>query len=260
MKKIFLSIFSIFLALAILEIITRFILHPSDSPDVFFDQYLGNQYTPNQKGFYIKQSSPSISANFRINNLGWNSPYDYQKEKNPDIYRIAIIGDSFVEGLQVDHDKSFPYLLESLLKNNNLNTQVYSFGHSGANPMQYLKVLEYVKKGYEPNLIIVNLVDNDYKEVLQGIGRKDNWTAYTKNDAVTEVAPLQTQNLWSKRILRQSALIRYMLINKDLLNRSQIVSNIYHGDVRSDISQNQDQENIVKVFNYIFEKMKYTSG
>ena len=51
----------------------------------------------------------AIRANYKINANGWNSGYDrYEPKKTKGKYRIAVVGDSYVEAFQVDYNKRAP--------------------------------------------------------------------------------------------------------------------------------------------------------
>ena len=49
-----LTVPSIVFTFILLEILIRLFLSPSDIPDTRFDPVLGNQYIPNQKGFFVE--------------------------------------------------------------------------------------------------------------------------------------------------------------------------------------------------------------
>lgn len=50
----------------------------------------------------------------RLNNFGLHAP-DYALEKPSGVFRILLIGDSFPQGIQVETDQTFPYLLQTAL-------------------------------------------------------------------------------------------------------------------------------------------------
>ena len=205
----------------LLELAARTVLPTSDVPDVLFDPDLGNHFRPNQRGTYIAGLSAEIRARYRINNKGWNSPYDYANEPSAQEVRLAVIGDSFVEALQVDHDQSFPYLLEQTLQEKypDCRIRVYTFGHAGANLAQYTKVAQHVMQTYRPSLLILNVVHNDFLESLEPFARVDNWSLRPGGDSFTFIAPRQSDDLARKRWLRRSAIIRYLVINMRMLDR-----------------------------------------
>ena len=91
-----------------------------------------------QNGIYIRGKLPRwLNAEYSLNNYGFNSSKDYffYKDLKP---KIAIIGDSFVEGFQVDVTKSIGRLVEQL----NPNYEVYEFGLSGFNFFDYQELYQ----------------------------------------------------------------------------------------------------------------------
>lgn len=227
------SVPGIIAGLMTLEIIVRLVVDVSDAPDIKFDPVLGNIFIPSQQGIYIKGKNSEIRASFRINNDGWNSPHEYRKDKTPDVYRLAVIGDSFIEALQVDYDKSYPYLLENGLSRGKLakKIEVYTFGHSGANLLHYAHILDMVGKEYQPNLVIVNIVANDFLESLYDYSRKDNWSLKYANEFF-EKPPQKVSNLGFKQMLRRSALVRFLTINLDVINTSPLFSKLFYAETR----------------------------
>src|SRR5262249_7132862 len=89
---------------------------------------------------------------------------DYQVERQPGIPRIAVIGDSFVEALQVPHDRSMGERLAGLLALGGGHIEVYRFGIGGAPLSQYLSMAERGVVLYRPDWIIVIIVHNDFDE------------------------------------------------------------------------------------------------
>jgi len=218
---IFLMLPSIAILFLVLEFTARAFFPVSDVPDVIFDADLGNHFSPNQGGVYISGLHSEIQAKYRINNEGWNSPYDYVRNRATGGSRIAVIGDSYVEALQVDYDQSFPYILENELREKHPDCLIgaYSFGHSGASLAQYIKVAQYAAKRHSPDVIIVNVVHNDFLESLAGMGRVDNWSVRPVGTTFEFVPPHVMPTLGVKRVLRQSAIVRYLLINARILER-----------------------------------------
>ncbi|MBI4058820.1 SGNH/GDSL hydrolase family protein [Candidatus Microgenomates bacterium] len=244
-------IFSIFFTLLIMEGFIRAFLHPSEAPDIYFNNNLGNLFVPNQTGYYIKGKNSEIIAKFNINKQGWNSPYDYIETKSPTIKRFAFIGDSFIESLQVNYDKSYPYLLNEKLKNKNVD--VYTFGHSGANLIHYSHMMDFVGNKYQPDLVFVNIVSNDFKESLSGYNRIDNWSLIYNNKGFSQKSPREVSNLAIKRLARKSALVRYLTINLDLINTSPFLNKIFYAETR----QNKLDKNMEELFdgNQFLESM-----
>jgi len=114
---------------------------------------VGLRTKPGQEGLYIRNAlkgGDPIRAHFHINNDGFNNLHDYTTHRRPDSYRIAIVGDSFVEALQVDYEQTLFRVLERTLNKHELQAEVYSFGVSGLGTAKiYHLIKDYVLK-YSP--------------------------------------------------------------------------------------------------------------
>ena len=157
--------------LLVLEfVVFRFLLVASDLP--YLSENRGGilKYEANQMGIYRLQNE--ISAPYRVNADGWNSGHsDYEYKKDSGKRRICIIGDSYVEALQVSHDSSFAELLEKQLTDYGEPAEIYRFGISGAPFSHYLYMLENEVIQYSPDIVIINLVHNDFGEsIKQALG------------------------------------------------------------------------------------------
>ena len=96
--------------------------------------------------------------------LGWDTPrhfrgvHGYQADKQPDVFRVVVIGDSFTYGAEVSDDETYPHRLEMLLpKGEVINLGVRAYGIDQA-------VLKYLKYGraYRPDLLVVGIWSLDY--------------------------------------------------------------------------------------------------
>ena len=97
--------------------------------------------------------------------LGWDTPNhvrgvrQYQVEKPPGVFRVAVVGDSFTYGAEVEDAESYPRGLEALLgaKGEVLNLGVRAYGIDQI-------ALKYLKYGrvYRPDLLIVAIWTLDY--------------------------------------------------------------------------------------------------
>jgi hypothetical protein len=151
------------LALAMEFIVFRFIFPATDIPANAWANGL-IKYAPEQRGVYRVKNE--IEAPYRINGSGWNSGRAmYSNSKPPGVYRIAIVGDSFVEALQVPFDASLAELLEAKLEDRSV--EVYRYGISGAPLSQYAYMVEKEVLAHSPDLVVVVLVHNDFDESFE---------------------------------------------------------------------------------------------
>jgi hypothetical protein len=85
------------------------------------------------------------------NRFGWYYPaFDLKASK-----RIAAIGDSMVEAVEVPPTKNSAYLLQERLKAVSPDYAVFGLGTHGTAPGHYLKVLEYAEERFHPQEAII---------------------------------------------------------------------------------------------------------
>lgn len=124
------------------------------------DKLLGYRLIPGVSGAYRKEGRSSVV----INSRGFRDE-ERPVEKPDGVYRIAVIGDSYVEALQVERLEMFTALAEQKLTGcaefGGRRAEVLSFGVSGYGTAQELIVLrEHVLK-YSPDLVILAVTTNN---------------------------------------------------------------------------------------------------
>jgi hypothetical protein len=200
---------SVVLFLAFCEfVVFRFVLLASDVPanDDVNDVV---RYAPNQRGVWRVRDE--IAAPYAINGQGWNSASgDYSRERTPGLSRIAVVGDSFVEGLQVAPDRNFA---EFIGRARHEPTQVYRFGIAGAPMSQYLHMIDREVAGYRPDCVVVLLVHNDFDESFRFMpGRYTSSFRKLKveGDRVVGEIPPQPWRSGPSEWLRRTATARFL--------------------------------------------------
>lgn len=155
-----------------------------------------------------------IAAPYAINAQGWNSGAgDYSETRKSGRMRIAIVGDSFVEALQVAHTRSVGEQLSQELANAaSQTTEVFRFGISGAPLSQYLYMVEHTVVRYKPDWIVIVLVHNDFDESFRFVpGRYTSSFLKLRLDngrVIDEIAPTPWRSNMVER-LRRTAIARY---------------------------------------------------
>ena len=155
-----LMLVSITVFLAFCEfVVFRVVWIASDVPaNDFIDGVV--RYGPDQRGVWRVRDE--IAAPYRINAQGWNSGIgDYAVARRPGVTRIAVVGDSYVEALQVPYDISLGERLATELGGGGHPVEVFRFGISGAPLSQYLQMIEHEVAHYGPDWIVVLIVHND---------------------------------------------------------------------------------------------------
>ena len=91
----------------LLELVLTFVIPVSEFPSYHYDQderILRFSPSAQRDGVFTVGMLAQQRGRWHINNRGWNSPIDFGSTKKN--RRIAIIGDSYVEALQVDVEHS----------------------------------------------------------------------------------------------------------------------------------------------------------
>jgi hypothetical protein len=206
------SLGSIIVFLLFCELVLfRFVLPASDVPrNAFVNEVV--RYQPGQNGVWRVRDE--IAAPFKINAQGWNSPLpDYPVERKPGVSRVAFVGDSFVEALQVPFDKTFAEVVGDRLAVKG-TVEIQRFGVAGAPLSQYLQMVEREVEQRRPDRIVVMLVHNDFDESF--VFKPGRYTSSflklkIEGGKVTgEVAPAPWRAGWLE-FVRQSATARFLL-------------------------------------------------
>lgn len=184
------AFFTSFLLLFILlEFFFRFVFVAAELPFGSFDHtYNILKYEENASGYNTIGRFCGNKVFWNINNMGWNSDINYDTIERGN--KIAIIGDSYVEAIQIDVDKNFSALMRPKLP----QKSIYSFGISGAPLSQYLNMSRYITKKIHPNTIVFNIVHNDFLESLKEIKNEPSFLTFIKQDTIFEEAPINANS------------------------------------------------------------------
>jgi hypothetical protein len=111
-------------------------------------------------------------AYVEINSHGYRD-IEWKKVKPKTAYRIAILGDSFVEGRSVAHGDTVGAVLERILNEQDLKgrvAQLFNFAVSGYSTAQELLTLRHDVYGFDPDLVLlVVFTGNDVAENSQAL-------------------------------------------------------------------------------------------
>ena len=91
------------------------------------------------------------------NGQGWLSRYDFKEQKEPGVYRIAFVGDSFTEGTCAEED-SLPAIVQHRLSVPGYErVEVINTGTSSYAPTLYYLLLKTKLLAFSPDLVVVNV-------------------------------------------------------------------------------------------------------
>ena len=146
------------------------------------DKVVGTRLRPGAEGWYREEGNAYI----KISTDGWRDRiHDRQKEVNNK--RIAILGDSYAEALQVSEDDAFWRVFErqvnACMPFGNMPVEIMNFGVSGYSTAQELLVLRNRIWSYSPDIVVLSFVHaNDVRDNSKGLSRAYPRPYYTYVD------------------------------------------------------------------------------
>ena len=173
-----------------------------------------------------------IGSNFQhvnvkhINNYGFPSDKDFQKKEQQKKPVIAVIGDSYVEAMQVKNHDTFHAILDKDL----VSYDIYPIGMSGSPLSQYIAFSRYAAEQFNPKLYIFLIIENDFHESFEKVTNAPGFHYFNETDQLTLVEYYPSI---IKRVARKSAFVRYLHLDliittrlKRLLNKKNISDEI----------------------------------
>lgn len=152
------------------------------------DELVGKRLVPNQSGWFVTDSKEYFTW-IDVNSGGWRES-KHSLEKPEDIYRILVIGDSFVENFQVPLEQTFFKQLEKGF--NNIEVVAMGLGDSGT-AQQYILLKEF-GLAYQPDLIIhFFFTGNDVKNNSLQLQGDPHRTYFTLEKEGLKLQPFKTR-------------------------------------------------------------------
>jgi hypothetical protein len=182
-------------ALALAEIVVR-LLAPQPTGLSHQDRYGLAMHWPG-----ITRYLPQYGHDVSFNSAGMRDR-EHSVQKPPGVFRVLLLGDSFMEALQVPFDSSFPALLErGLAQQAGKRVEVVSAGVSGWGTDDELRYLTQYGLQYRPDLVLVAMtLHNDISDNL----RQDWHTlrgGVLVDQAVRPMSPLRYKIVQLKALL-----------------------------------------------------------
>lgn len=105
--------------------------------------------------YTVRQRDGCINATTRFNHEGMHD-VEHAVEKPEGVYRIAVVGDSYVEAMQYPLEDAYFRVLERQLKEAGKQVEVLAFGVGGFGTLQAYHLLKEYAFKYEPDLVILS--------------------------------------------------------------------------------------------------------
>lgn len=163
---LWLLVLSVLLVTGITEVLLRVFL-PAQLVSIGRDsppnaRLYGWGYAPRER---IVVSDPDTGEVFvsLANNHGWRDQ-DRSFENPTDAFRILVLGDSVTFGVIVPEEAVYTRLLEDRLRKQGYNVEVLNIAYGGWSTDQELEALKNEGVRYRPDIVIVQVSENDVKE------------------------------------------------------------------------------------------------
>jgi hypothetical protein len=121
------------------------------------DYDIGYSFTPGTEGTWVRENR----ARIRINSLGLRD-FEISPQKPPGTFRIALTGDSMVEALQVEQERTFDNIAERRLAQSGRPVEIANLAMSGNGPLRQLVRLEHFGYPLDPDLAILYSSASDF--------------------------------------------------------------------------------------------------
>jgi hypothetical protein len=174
------------------------------------DPYRGVALRPNAEGWYREEGNAYV----RINSAGLRDR-EHLKRKPANTFRIAVLGDSFAEALQVPMEDTFWAILEKTLQGcpgvAGKQVEVINFGVSGYGTAQELITLRREAWDYSPDLILLTVtLGNDIRDNSRTLSQDGTrpFFVYRGEQLVLDNSMLEARNNSPSFHLRESNLGR----------------------------------------------------
>ena len=122
-----------------------------------FDSNLGWANESNSEGIYKRRE---FEYAVKINSYGMRYR-NFPKDRNPGIYRVTVLGDSYTWGIGVSDAERFTEKVEDLARH---KIEMLNFGVAGYGPIQYYLRLDEIIE-YKPDMVLIAFcLGNDFAD------------------------------------------------------------------------------------------------
>jgi hypothetical protein len=167
---------------------------------------------PERQFRFSKGWNFQILTSKRTNNYGFLSDLEYAADGPRPL--VAVIGDSYVEAMQVPNAQALPGILATAVGGAG---RVYGLGLSGTQLPTYLAYAAYARREFAPDGLVFTIIGNDFDEsLLEYEYQPRNHYFVPGPDGELVLWRFDSSAGLAKRLARRSALIRYLLINCNL--------------------------------------------
>lgn len=183
-------------------------------------------FKPNEKYKYFYELKPNTSfidhkdwlpadARYTISNQGFHERQVYSSAKEPGVFRIVTLGDSFTFGLYVNTPENYPEKLEDKLNAlgcSNQRFEVINLGVEGYDIQYSSERFKMHGQKLSPDLVLWFLMKNDFDQSFELIAPR------LKDELNQGDSSFNLDHAYNKRLLQVVAEINKELGNKNIIS------------------------------------------
>ena len=202
--RIFLFLLGFLFAFALLEILSRILWTGiSELDDISSISFISRSdhkkldppriFWPGQVG-NIREFSVETSRN----SLGYHD-IEHTLQKPEDTFRVLILGDSFVEAIQVPLENTFHKIMEKELNRRmNFPVEVISLGRSGAGTKKSYEILLETGNRFSPDLVLMQFLSNDLIDNSPPLKKEEKEQEKRRKQYIPQLREAYFRYLWVK--------------------------------------------------------------
>lgn len=189
------------------------------------DRQTGTALRPGARGWWREEGEAYVS----VNSAGMRDDREIAREKPPGVFRVAVLGDSYAEALQVPVERTFWRLLEGRLAGCDFaaarRVEVLNFDVSGYATGQQLLALRHRAAAFGPDLVLLAFLSgNDVRDNSRAIAGSypvpyfnlapDGGLLFDESYRAHWIHRLKTSPLWRVMVETGDHLRLMQLLNK----------------------------------------------
>jgi hypothetical protein len=195
-----------------------------------FEPFIGTGLRPGIKGYWLPEGGGYVS----VNSDGLRDR-EHAVKKPTNTLRIAVLGDSFTEAMQVNREETFWAILEKKLQScpnlRGRNVEVIDFGTSGFGTTQELLTLEHRVWKYSPDIILLAFTSgNDVSDNSPALNHNEAAPVYVLKDGKLVLDDSRTQRAekeWLFYEQHRNWLGRFYIWRNDNLRILQVIDHAH---------------------------------
>jgi hypothetical protein len=161
---------SLALSLIFAEALVRFfrgddiVLFPRYQAAVTYGEFTIRRLRPETTFWH---TSVDGSWRFVVNKQGFRDHRDFPYNRDDDILRIIVLGDSHTQGFEVRQDHTYAAVIERYLGSQSWQSEVINAGLSGVGTAEEAVLLEYEGLKYNPDVVVLGFYANDFEDNIK---------------------------------------------------------------------------------------------